>query len=54
MKWRRRGERERDLERELRADLALETEEQRQHGLSAQEAHYAARRALGNAAFIQE
>lgn len=54
MKWRRREERERDLERELRTDLALEAEEQRAHGLSPQEAQYAARRAFGNATSIQE
>ena len=33
-----------DLERELRYDLELEEEEQREKGLSAEEARYAARR----------
>ncbi len=50
MRWRRRGERDQDLERELRADLELEAEEQQEQGLSAEQAHYAARRAFGNPA----
>jgi hypothetical protein len=49
--WQRR---EQDLERELRSDLELEAEEQQQSGLSAEEARYAAQRALGNTAFIKE
>ena len=53
MRWRRK-QRERDLERELQADLELEAEELRERGLSAEEARYAARRALGNAAMLQE
>jgi hypothetical protein len=45
MRWWRRIERERDLERELNSDLELEGEEQQDNGLSAEEALYAARRA---------
>jgi hypothetical protein len=41
-----RRDREDDLERELRSHLALEAEEQREAGLPAEEADYAARRAL--------
>ena len=54
MHWRRGKQRERDLERELRSDLQLETEEQRANGLSAEEAHYAALRAFGNTTFVKE
>ncbi len=54
MRWRRRKQRERDLERELRSDLELEAEEQRERGLSAEEAGYAARRAFGNVALVKE
>src|SRR5580658_1289665 len=43
-----------DLERELRSDLELEEEEQRENGLPPEEARYAARRALGNAILIRE
>jgi predicted permease len=49
-----RKNREQDLERELRSHLEQETEEQREHGLSAQDARYAAQRALGTTAFIKE
>ena len=52
MFWRRK--REQDLERELRADLELEAEEQRARGLSEEEARDAARRAFGNVARIGE
>jgi predicted permease len=52
--WRRRKQRERDLERELQADLELEAEELRGGGMTAEEARYAARRALGNAALLKE
>ncbi len=52
--WRWRKEREQDLERELRSDLELETAEQRESGLSAEEARYATRRAFGNTTLIQE
>src|SRR5450631_54594 len=43
-----------DLERELRYDLELEEEEQREKGLSSEEARYAARRAFGNSTLIRE
>ena len=45
-----RGWRKRDaeLERELQSDLDLEEQEQRENGLSPEEARYAARRAFGN------
>src|SRR3984957_16201578 len=43
-----------DLERELRYDLELEEEEQREKGLSAEEARYAARRSFGNPTLIRE
>ncbi|MGA3010591.1 MAG: ABC transporter permease [Terracidiphilus sp.] len=46
--------RDADLERELRSDLELEEEEQREEGVSRDEAHYAALRAFGNPALIQE
>ncbi|HEX4228426.1 MAG TPA: permease prefix domain 1-containing protein [Bryobacteraceae bacterium] len=52
--WRRRKQRERDLERELRAHLNLEAEEQRAHGLSVEEARYTAQRASGNTTLIKE
>ena len=54
MRWRSRSRREQDLVRELRAHLELETEERREAGLTAQEAHDAARRAFGNQARVQE
>ncbi len=54
MLWRRRGEREQDLERELRLDLELEAEEQQRNGLSAEEARYAAHRAFGNMTLVKE
>ncbi len=46
--------READLERELRDHLDLEAEEQAEAGVSPDEAHYAARRALGNTTQIKE
>jgi putative ABC transport system permease protein len=52
-KWFRKQQ-DQDLERELRSHLEQETEEQREHGLSLQDARYAAQRALGNTAFIKE
>src|SRR5437773_8791403 len=52
--WRRRQARESELERELRDHLDLEAEEQREAGLSPEEAGYAARRALGNTVQIKE
>jgi predicted permease len=54
MKWWQMKERHADLERELRCDLELEEEEQRESGLSSEEARYAARRAFGNATLIKE
>jgi putative ABC transport system permease protein len=43
-----------DLDRELRTHLELDAEERREAGLSAEEAAYAARRALGSVALIKE
>jgi hypothetical protein len=43
-----------DLARELRSDIELEEEEQRNRGVSQEDAHCAARRALGNEALIRE
>lgn len=48
MRWWRISKRNADLERELRADLELEEEEQRERGVPPDEAAYAARRAFGN------
>ena len=54
MKWWQLKKRDADLERELRSDLELEEEEQRENGLSPEEARYAARRAFGNTTLIKE
>jgi predicted permease len=54
MKWGRGRGREEDLECELRSDLELEAAEQRENGLSAEEALRAARRALGNTTLLKE
>ena len=54
MRWWKRKEREHDLERELRADLELEAAEQQENGLSADDARYAAQRALGNTTLVKE
>ena len=54
MRWWQIRKRDADLERELRSDLELEEEEQRENGLSAEEARYAARRAFGNTTLIRE
>jgi predicted permease len=54
MRWWRITERNADLERELQSDLALEEEEQRERGLSSEEARYAALRAFGNPTLISE
>jgi len=54
MRWWQMKKRNADLERELRADLELEEEEQRENGATAEEAKYAARRALGNMTLIRE
>ena len=53
MLWRRK-QRELDLERELGSDLELEADEQREKGLSPEEARLAARRALGNTSLLKE
>jgi predicted permease len=45
---------ENDLQRELQSHLELEAEEQLESGVPADEAHYAARRAFGNATLIAE
>ena len=54
MKWWQLKKRDADLEREIRSDLELEEEEQRENGLSPEDARYAARRAFGNATLIRE
>ena len=54
MKWWHITRRDADLERELRTDLELEEEEQRERGLPAEEVRYAARRAFGNPTVIRE
>src|ERR1700691_236764 len=54
MRWWQSKKRHADLERELQSDLDLEEEEQRENGMPAEEARYAARRAFGNATLIRE
>jgi len=54
MRWWQIRKRNEDLERELRSDLELEEEEQRENGVSADEARYAALRAFGNPTLIRE
>jgi predicted permease len=54
MKWWHRKQKDADLERELRSDLELEEEEQRESGLSQEQARYAAQRAFGNTTLIRE
>jgi predicted permease len=54
MKWWQFKKRDADLERELRSDLELEEEEQREGGISDEEARYAALRAFGNPTLIRE
>lgn len=54
MRWWQISKRDKELDRELRADLELEEEEQRERGMPPREARYAARRALGNSALIKE
>ena len=48
------GKRDADLEREINSDLELEEEEQRERGLSPEEARLAALRAFGNPTLIRE
>ena len=52
--FRERRDREKDLDRELKAHLDLEAEEQQESGLSPEEARYAGRRAFGNTTLVQE
>src|SRR5215467_8608617 len=52
--WRQLKSRRMDLDRELRSDLELEEEEQREKGVPPEEATYAARRAFGNESLIKE
>jgi predicted permease len=54
MRWGQIKKRDADLERELRSDLELEEEEQRDRGVPQGEARYAARRAFGNSTLIRE
>ncbi|HLJ25662.1 MAG TPA: ABC transporter permease [Candidatus Angelobacter sp.] len=54
LRGRSRRQREADLERELRSHLELEAEEQAAAGLSSEDAHYAAQRALGNTLRVTE
>lgn len=54
MRWWRITKRDADLERELQSDLELEEEEQRERGLSTDDARYAALRAFGNPTLIRE
>jgi hypothetical protein len=54
MKWLQIRKRNEDLERELRSDLELEEEEQRDRGLPQDEARYAAQRAFGNTTLTRE
>ena len=52
--WWQRKYRDIDLDRELRSDLELEEEEQREKGVPLGEATYAAHRAFGNEGLIKE
>jgi len=54
MRWKRKGSRDEDFERELRTHLELEAEEQLERGLPLAEAQFAARRALGNTTLLME
>src|ERR1700760_3552396 len=54
MRWWQIKKRDAELERELRSDLELEEEEQREGGISGEEARYAALRAFGNPTLIRE
>src|SRR5260221_10172128 len=54
MRWWQIRKRDADVERELQSDLELEEEEQREGGISEEEAHYAALRAFGNPTLIRE
>src|ERR1700722_6878400 len=54
MRWWQIRKRDADLERELKSDLELEEEEQREGGLTPEEANHAALRAFGNPTLIRE
>jgi predicted permease len=54
MRWWQIGKRDADLDRELQSDLKLEEEEQRERGVSPEEARRAALRAFGNPTLIRE
>ncbi len=54
MRWWRIGKRDADLERELRSDIDPEEAEQRESGLSTEQALYVAHRAFGNVMLIRE
>ena len=54
MRWWQFRSRDAELTRELESDLELEREEQRLRGVPAEEAAYAALRALGNTMLIRE
>src|ERR1700693_1466955 len=54
MRWWPRKNRDEDLARELQCDLQLEEEEQRERGLSPEDARFAAVRAFGNPTVIRE
>jgi hypothetical protein len=52
--WWQNRKRDADVERELQSDLDLEEGEQRERGVPAEQARYAALRAFGNPALIRE
>ena len=52
--WWQSRKRDQDIERELRSDLDVEEEEQREQGVAPEEARYAALRAFGNPSLISE
>jgi len=54
MRWWQIRNRDADLERELRSDLELEEEEQRERGVSPEDARYASLRAFGNPTLVRE
>ena len=54
VRWWQIRKRDADLERELRSDLQLEEEEQRERGLPPEEARYAAHRAFGNTGLMKD
>ncbi|MFZ0592378.1 MAG: ABC transporter permease, partial [Bryobacteraceae bacterium] len=52
--WWQRRKRDQDIERELRSDLDVEEEEQREQGVAPEQARHAALRAFGNPSLISE